>query len=84
MTSQSPIKLGGVHHAAYRCKDALETARWYEKYLGMKLILSIAEDQVPSTKEPDPYMHIFLDAAGPSHSNDMHFLKIFRKVVHVQ
>ncbi len=22
---------------------------------------SIAEDQVPSTKEPDPYMHIFID-----------------------
>ena len=53
-----------IHHAAYRCKDALETARWYEKYLGMKLILSIAEDQVPSTKEPDPYMHIFLDAGN--------------------
>lgn len=51
-----------VHHVAYRCKDALETARWYEKHLGMKLILSIAEDAVPSTGESDPYMHIFLDA----------------------
>ncbi len=51
-----------VHHVAYRCKDALETARWYEKHLDMKLVLSIAEDEVPSTKEPDPYMHIFLDA----------------------
>ena len=51
-----------IHHAAYRCKDALETARWYEKHLGMKLVLSIAEDKVPSTGAPDPYMHIFLDA----------------------
>ncbi|HJV24883.1 MAG TPA: VOC family protein [Aromatoleum sp.] len=51
-----------IHHVAYRCHDALETARWYEKHLGMKLILSIAEDAVPSTGEPDPYMHIFLDA----------------------
>ncbi|APR03101.1 VOC family protein [Thauera chlorobenzoica] len=51
-----------IHHVAYRCKDALETARWYEKHLGMKLVLSIAEDAVPSTGEPDPYMHIFLDA----------------------
>ena len=25
-------------------------------------LLAIAEDQVPSTKAPDPYMHIFLDA----------------------
>ena len=30
----------------------------------MDFVLAIAEDQVPSTKEPDPYMHIFLDAGG--------------------
>ena len=35
MTSQSPIKLGGVHHAAYRCRDAKETVDWYERMLGM-------------------------------------------------
>lgn len=51
-----------IHHVAYRCKDALQTARWYEQHLGMKLVLCIAEDAVPSTGEPDPYMHIFLDA----------------------
>ena len=28
----------------------------------MDLLLAIAEDQVPSTKAPDPYIHIFLDA----------------------
>jgi len=27
-------------------------------------MLAIAEDQVPSTKEPDPYMHVFLDAGN--------------------
>ncbi len=53
-----------IHHVAYRCKDAKETVEWYEKNLGMKLVLAIAEDQVPSTHEPDPYMHIFLDAGG--------------------
>ena len=51
-----------VHHVAYRCIDAKQTVEWYEKYLGMKFILAIAEDEVPSTKEPDPYMHVFLDA----------------------
>ena len=51
-----------IHHVAYRCKDAKETAEWYKKHLDMDLILSIAEDKVPSTGEPDPYMHIFLDA----------------------
>jgi lactoylglutathione lyase len=28
----------------------------------MKFVLAIAEDEVPSTKAPDPYMHVFLDA----------------------
>ncbi len=58
------MQIKNIHHAAYRCKDALETARWYEEHLGMKLILSIAEDAVPSTGEADPYMHIFLDAGN--------------------
>lgn len=51
-----------IHHVAYRCKDALVTARWYKEHLDMDLVLSIAEDSVPSTGEADPYMHIFLDA----------------------
>uniref|UniRef100_D5WZC3 Glyoxalase/bleomycin resistance protein/dioxygenase n=1 Tax=Thiomonas intermedia (strain K12) TaxID=75379 RepID=D5WZC3_THIK1 len=51
-----------IHHVAYRCKDALQTARWYAQHLDMKLVLCIAEDTVPSTGETDPYMHIFLDA----------------------
>jgi len=53
-----------VHHVAYRCKDAKETVEWYGKYLKMDFILAIAEDEVPSTKAPDPYMHIFLDAGA--------------------
>lgn len=55
-----------IHHVAYRCKDAKETVEWYGKYLDMNFILAIAEDQVPSTKEPDPYMHVFLDAGNGS------------------
>lgn len=51
-----------IHHVAYRCKDAKETVQWYEKHLDMKFVLAIAENQVPSTKAPDPYMHIFMDA----------------------
>lgn len=53
-----------IHHVAYRCKDAKQTVEWYGKYLGMDFILAIAEDQVPSTKAPDPYMHVFLDAGA--------------------
>ncbi|MBQ0960774.1 VOC family protein [Ideonella sp. 4Y11] len=53
-----------IHHVAYRCKDAKQTVEWYGKYLGMNFILAIAENQVPSTKAPDPYMHVFLDAGA--------------------
>ncbi len=53
-----------VHHVAYRCRDAKESVEWYEKHLGMKFVLAIAENEVPSTKQPDPYMHIFLDAGN--------------------
>ncbi len=56
------INIEKIHHVAYRCKDAKQTADWYKEHLGMDLAVSISEDKVPSTKEPDPYMHIFLDA----------------------
>ena len=58
------MALQRIHHVAYRCKDALETVKWYEKYMGMTYQLAFAENQVPSTKEPDPYMHVFLDCGG--------------------
>jgi catechol 2,3-dioxygenase-like lactoylglutathione lyase family enzyme len=56
--------LGGVHHVAYRCRDAKETVAFYRAVLGMDFKLAIAEDTVPSTGAPDPYMHVFLDAGG--------------------
>lgn len=58
------MKLSGVHHVAYRCKDAKETVEWYEKYLNMEYQLAFAEDHVPSTGAYDPYMHVFLDAGN--------------------
>jgi len=58
------MKIQRIHHVAYRCRDAKETVEWYGKYLGMDFVLAIAEDRVPSTHEPDPYMHVFLDAGG--------------------
>lgn len=58
------MKIDRIHHVAYRCKDAKETVEWYGKMLNMDFVLAIAEDKVPSTHEPDPYMHIFLDAGN--------------------
>ncbi len=56
------MKIQKIHHVAYRCNNAKETVEFYRDVMNMDLVLAIAEDQVPSTKEPDPYMHIFLDA----------------------
>lgn len=58
------MKIERIHHVAYRCRDARETVNWYREMLGMDFVLAIAEDQVPSTRAPDPYMHVFLDAGG--------------------
>ncbi len=51
-----------IHHVAYRCNCAKETVEFYRDLLGMDFQLAIAENEVPSTKAPDPYMHVFLDA----------------------
>ena len=58
------MKIEHIHHVAYRCKDAKETVEWYGRMLNMDFVLAIAEDEVPSTRQPDPYMHVFLDAGG--------------------
>lgn len=58
------LKIDRIHHVAYRCRDAKETVLWYQKMLNMDFVLAIAEDLVPSTKAPDPYMHVFLDAGN--------------------
>lgn len=58
------MELKRIHHVAYRCKDAKETVEFYQKHLNMDFQLAIAENEVPSTGEPDPYMHVFLDAGS--------------------
>ncbi len=58
------MQVQGVHHVAYRCRDAKETVTFYRDVLNMEYQLAFAENEVPSTKEPDPYMHVFLDAGG--------------------
>ncbi|MFT4277480.1 MAG: VOC family protein [Rhodopseudomonas sp.] len=58
------MQIQQIHHVAYRCQDAKETVAFYGRVMGMELIGAIAEDRVPSTKAPDPYMHIFLDAGA--------------------
>ncbi len=56
------MEIKKIHHVAYRCNDAKETVEFYRQVLDMDLVMAISEDEVPSTREPDPYMHVFLDA----------------------
>lgn len=58
------MKIERIHHVAYRCHDAKETVEWYRRHLNMEFVLAIAEDHVPSTHAPDPYMHLFMDAGN--------------------
>jgi glyoxylase I family protein len=54
-----PAPINGLHHFAYRCKDAEETRHFYEDILGLPLYHIIQSDVVPSTGEYCPYTHIF-------------------------
>lgn len=58
------MSLKRIHHVAYRCRDARETVHFYRDLLGMEFKLAMAEDSVPSTGEPDPYMHVFMEAGS--------------------
>lgn len=54
------MNVSGLHHVAYRCIDAVETVDFYEKYLDLDFNIAVAENEVPSTGEWCPHIHIFL------------------------
>ena len=53
------MDIKSLHHVAYRCKDAKQTAEFYTKVLDLEYAMAVSEDRVPSTGEEHPYMHIF-------------------------
>ena len=57
----------GLHHFAWRCRDAEETRHFYEDVLGLPLVHLIKADVVPSTGEFCPYVHIFFRLTDGSH-----------------
>ena len=57
----------GLHHWAYKCRDAEETRHFYEDILGLPLTHVIKLDNVPSTGEYCPYVHIFFKMADGSY-----------------
>jgi catechol 2,3-dioxygenase-like lactoylglutathione lyase family enzyme len=52
-------RLKGVHHTAFRCRDAEETRKFYEDILGLPLKASLVFEEEPGTGRPLPYMHLF-------------------------
>lgn len=56
-----------LHHAAYRCRDAVETVKFYTEVLGLKFTHVMGADHVPSTKAYSPHIHIFFQLEDGSH-----------------
>jgi len=55
----------GLHHAAYRCRDAEETRHFYEDILGLPLVHVLTADHV-STGSSTPFLHLFFEFADKS------------------
>ncbi len=51
--------LHGIHHSAYRCRDAEETRAFYEDLLGLTLSGLVIEEKEPGTGRRNPFVHIF-------------------------
>lgn len=66
MNSDTNFNIKGLHHFAWRCRDAEETRVFYEDVLGLPLVHLIRRDHVPSTGEYCPYVHIFFRMADGS------------------
>ena len=84
--AESPpaIPLGGIHHNAFRCRDAAQTRWFYEEVLGLKAAAGLVIDTVPGTGAETPYMHIFFELGdgnyiaffdAPSSARPEHFQK---------
>lgn len=56
----------GLHHYAYRCRDAEETRKFYEDLLGLPLVHVLYNEAVPSTREKTPHVHIFFQMPDKS------------------
>jgi len=64
MASKTPPVLG-LHHAAYRCRDAEETRHFYEDILGLPLVHVVTADHV-STGSTSSFAHVFFELADGS------------------
>ena len=54
-------RIRGIHHSAYRCRDAAETRDFYEGLFGLSAAAAMTFDREPGTNRPLHYMHIFFE-----------------------
>ncbi len=52
-------QLRGIHHSAFRCRDAEETRAFYEDVLGLPMAAALALETEPGSGRPNPFVHIF-------------------------
>ena len=50
----------GVHHSAYRCRDAEETRAFYEDLLGLRTRATLSFEKDPAGNDK-PFMHLFFE-----------------------
>lgn len=55
-----------LHHTAYVTHDSAATIDFYTTVLGLKLVSTIVDDEVPSTGDPWPYVHLFFELGDGS------------------
>ena len=58
------MEIQKIHHIAFRCHSARQTADFYKRVLNMELLGAVSDDVVPSTRDPHPYVSILLDAGS--------------------
>ncbi len=63
--STSELVLRGLHHVAYRCRDAVETHEFYTNVLGLEYAHCVRTDTYKG--QPCPYIHIFFKMADGSY-----------------
>jgi catechol 2,3-dioxygenase-like lactoylglutathione lyase family enzyme len=58
MATNAAPAVKGVHHSAFRCRDAEETRAFYEGVLGLPLKAALTFEKDPGGQDR-PYMHLF-------------------------
>lgn len=60
----SAVKIRSIHHFAYKCRNARETRAFYEKVLGLPLVMVLEENNVlTTTGERLSFAHFFFEMA---------------------